>query len=60
MVLEPNILTSHAIVGEPLAELIDNDEEDAEGVATHHFTLMGKRYSSRAFSSGGEIIVIIY
>lgn len=25
--------TSHAIVGEPLAELIDDDEEDAQGVA---------------------------
>lgn len=25
--------TSHAIVGEPLTELIDDDEEDAEGVA---------------------------
>lgn len=25
--------TSHAIVGEPLTELIDNDEENAQGVA---------------------------
>lgn len=25
--------SSHAIVGEPLAELIDDDEEDAQGVA---------------------------
>lgn len=33
------VLTSHAIVGEPLTELIDNDEEDAERVPKHHFGL---------------------
>lgn len=33
-------LTSHAIVREPLAELVHNNEEDAERVATHHFALM--------------------
>lgn len=49
MALEGNILTSHAIVGEPLAELIHDDEEDAQWVPTHHFTLMD-------FSSGGENI----
>jgi len=27
-------LTSHAIVGEPLAELVDHDEEDADGIST--------------------------
>lgn len=46
MFLETNILTSHAIVGEPLAELIHNNEEDTERVAKHHFTLMDKRNSS--------------
>lgn len=33
------VLTSHAIVGEALAELIHNNEEDAERVAKHHFSL---------------------
>ena len=28
-------LTSHAIVGEALAELVDHDEEDAERVSAH-------------------------
>lgn len=46
MFLETNILTSHAIVGEPLAELIHNNEEDTEWVAKHHFTLIDKRNSS--------------
>lgn len=31
-----NKLTSHAIVGEALAELIDHDEKDADRVATHN------------------------
>lgn len=34
-----NSLTSHAIVGEPLAELVHHDEEDADGVAKHLFGL---------------------
>lgn len=33
------LLTSHAIVGEALAELIDNDEEDAQRVTADHFIL---------------------
>lgn len=33
MRLQTNILTSHAIVGESLAELIHNNEEDTERVA---------------------------
>lgn len=51
-----HILTSHAIVGEPLTELIHNNEEDAEWVATHHFTLMDKRHGSIVFTNGGESI----
>ena len=35
-------LTTHAIVGEPLAELVDHDEEDAQGVAAHHYFLRGR------------------
>lgn len=35
-----SVLTSHAIVGEPLTELIYYDEEDADWVAKHHFTLI--------------------
>lgn len=45
------ILTSHAIVGEPLAELIHNDEEDADGVAKHQLILIDKRNSSSEFSN---------
>lgn len=37
---QKSVLTSHAIVGEPLTELIYNDEEDADWVAKHHFTLI--------------------
>lgn len=33
------LLTSHAIVGEALAELVDNDEEDAQWVTADHFIL---------------------
>lgn len=33
------VLTSHAIVGEPLTELIHNNEEDAERVPEHHLSL---------------------
>lgn len=33
------VLTSHAIVGEPLTELIHNNEEDAERVPKHHLSL---------------------
>lgn len=29
-----SLLTSHSIVGKPLTELIDHDEEYAEGIAT--------------------------
>lgn len=36
-----NVLTSHSIVGEPFAELIHNNEEDTEWVATHIFALVG-------------------
>ena len=44
--LEPNILTSHAIVGEPLAELIHNNEEDADRVAKNLFTLRDRRINN--------------
>ena len=35
-------LTTHAIVGEPLAELVDHDEEDAQGIAANHYALRGR------------------
>lgn len=37
------VLTSHAIVGEPLAELIHNYEEDAERVTEQLFALMDEQ-----------------
>lgn len=47
------LLTSHAIVGEALAELIDNNEEDAKRVTADHFIL---KISDRAtvFTEGGD------
>lgn len=35
-------LTSHPIVGETLAELVDHDKEDADRVAAHSGLLKGK------------------
>lgn len=49
------VLTSHAIVGEPLAELIDNDEEDAEWVAKHHFALKKKQEPEVSIWCGKEM-----
>lgn len=37
---QKSVLTSHAIVGKPLTELIYNNEEDADWVAKQHFTLI--------------------
>lgn len=52
------LLTSHSIVGEPLTEFIDNNEEDAERVATYHFALMDYRKSSIVFSNGDSVQTI--
>lgn len=52
------LLTSHSIVGETLTEFIDNNEEDAERVATYHFTLMDYRKSSIVFTNGDSVQTI--
>jgi len=36
-------LTSHAIVGEALAELVDHDEKDADRVTAHGYLGNGEK-----------------